>query len=138
MFLNFSNHSSEGWGEDELAAARQWGEIRDLPFPNVAPELDEDAVAALARDCVRRILALKPDAVLCQGEMTLCFRVTQGLLDAGVPVVAACSERIVTERQLEDGGYQKLSVFRFRRFRAYGVPRAAGTQDGSHGKGEKP
>lgn len=82
-------------------------------------------MSAIAAAQVEKILAMKPDAVLCQGEMTLCYQVTRKLLQAGIVVVAACSERIVTEFSAPDGGGQKLSLFHFRRFRAYDAPCAA-------------
>lgn len=122
MFLNFSNHPSDSWDAKQIEAARRWGEIRDLPFPNVGAELDEAAVDEIAQASLERILALRPDAVLCQGEMTLTYRVVQGLLRAGITVVAACSERAVREVRIADGGNEKTSIFRFRRFRAYDAP----------------
>lgn len=87
--------------------------------------MDEAGVHAIAAAQVEKILSMKPDAVLCQGEMTLSYQVIRRLLQAGILVVAACSERIVTELESPDGGRQKLSRFHFCRFRAYDAPCAA-------------
>ena len=35
MFINFSNHPSKLWAEDERNAALQYGTIEDLAFPQV-------------------------------------------------------------------------------------------------------
>ena len=35
MFINFSNHPSKLWAEDEKNAAFQYGTIEDLAFPQV-------------------------------------------------------------------------------------------------------
>lgn len=128
MFLNFSNHPSGSWDAKQVEAARRWGEIRDIPFPNVGAELDEAAVDEIAKSSLDQILVLRPDVVLCQGEMTLTYRVVRGLLRAGIPVVAACSERVVREVKLAGGGDEKTSIFRFCRFRSYGAPSDAGDE----------
>lgn len=71
MFVNFTNHPSGSWGAAQRRAAQVYGEILDLPFPDVPPALSAAAVAALADEWAARILALRPACVLCQGEMTL-------------------------------------------------------------------
>ena len=93
MFVNFTNHPSGSWGAAQRRAAQVYGEILDLPFPDVPPALSAAAVAALADEWAARILALRPACVLCQGEMTLTARVVRLLQSRGVPVVAACSAR---------------------------------------------
>lgn len=123
MFVNLSNHPSGSWGEAQRTAAQQWGEIKDYPFPNVPPETDEAGADQMAADIVREVLSWNPQAVMCQGEMTVGFRIVQMLLNAGIPVMAACSRRVAEERTLEDGTTMKESVFRFCGFRAYGTPR---------------
>lgn len=97
-----------------MDAARSYGEIVDIPFPNVNPHSSEDDVKKLGKQYCDEILRYQPEAVLCQGEFTLAVDVIRRLEAAGVRVVAACSERVVTE---EDG--VKKSIFRFVRFRAY-------------------
>ena len=125
MFINFSNHPSDKWDDNQLREARKWGEILDIPFPAVPAAADEAEVAALADEKLRQILAEKPDAVLCQGEFTLTYAVVEHLLEAGITVVAACSERVSEERQEADGHVEKVSVFRFQQFRRYGTVGAA-------------
>ena len=38
MFINFSNHASTRWGVPQKQAAKKYGEIVDMQFPNVDPE----------------------------------------------------------------------------------------------------
>lgn len=98
MLVNCSNHPNEWWSEKQRReAVRQWGEITDVPFPNVDPYLTEAEVHQLAEQMKTEILALHPAAVMCQGEFTLCHALTSELLRKGVPVVAACSQRCVHE-----------------------------------------
>ena len=119
MFLNFTNHPSGAWSQAQRQAALAYGQIVDMPFPDVPPQLSAAQTAALAGDAAARILALAPDCVLCQGEMTLTCEVVRLLQAAGVPVVAACSARCVTTRTDADGCTHRTAEFRFVQFRPY-------------------
>lgn len=119
MFVNFTNHPSGSWGAAQRRAAQVYGEILDLPFPDVPPALSAAAVAAMADEWAARILALRPACVLCQGEMTLTARVVRLLQSRGVPVVAACSARCAASRTDADGCTHRQTEFRFVQFREY-------------------
>ena len=118
VFLNYTNHPSDRWEEAQTAAARMYGRIADVPFPAVDPAADEDEIERMAADETAKLLAYGPDAVLCQGEFCLAYQVITRLKQAGVTVLAACSERVVTERAAENGETEVVR-FRFRRFRKY-------------------
>lgn len=118
MFLNFSNHPSSLWGQEQTKAAEQFGELMDLPFPQVAADMTSKEVIRLAEAYTDQILKKHPDCVLCQGEFCLSWHVIDRLKKAGVLVVAACSERMTEEVYIE-AGTEKKSVFRFVQFRAY-------------------
>uniref|UniRef100_UPI004026F1FC hypothetical protein n=1 Tax=Gemmiger formicilis TaxID=745368 RepID=UPI004026F1FC len=119
MFVNFTNHPSGSWSAAQRRAAQVYGEILDLPFPDVPPALSAAAVAALADEWAARILVLRPACVLCQGEMTLTARVVRLLQSRGVPVVAACSARCAASRTDADGCTHRQTEFRFVQFREY-------------------
>ena len=119
MFVNFTNHPSGSWGAAQRRAAQVYGEILDLPFPDVPPALSAAAVAALADEWAARILVLRPACVLCQGEMTLTARVVQLLREHRVPVVAACSCRCAADWTDAAGCTHRRAEFRFVRFREY-------------------
>lgn len=122
MLLNLTNHPLAQWPDSQRAeAAARWGEICDFPFPQVDPAWTGEEVASQARHLVGRALALWPDAVLCQGEMTMTYALTALFQRAGVTVVAACTRRRTEERRGADGSVTKTAVFLFEGFRAYPV-----------------
>ena len=120
IFVNFSNHPSSRWSEEQLkVAGQQYGEIVDVPFPALDPCMDERAIAEIGEDCIEKILELSPCAVMCQGEFTLTFYVVKRLINKGISCVSACSERSSVEVMQEDGSVRKESLFLFRGFRKY-------------------
>ena len=118
IFINHSNHPSENWSSVQRAAALEYGSIVDLDFPMIKSDLDEGDVLDAARKTYEQIVALKPSVVLCQGEYTYTYELVKLLKQAGITVVAACSERRVREEQEGDVS-RKVSYFQFVRFRKY-------------------
>lgn len=117
MFINLSNHPSSGWSEEQLKAARAFGEVVDMPFPQVEPAATAEEVHNLAEELVAAILECGEPADLTvhiMGEMTLCYAVISRLQDCGICCVASTTERFVTE---VDG--KKVSEFHFVQFREY-------------------
>lgn len=123
MLVNFTNHPSERWSDEQRQAALAYGEIVDLPFPAVPEDWDEAQLTRLAREQAEAIAGLHPRAVVCQGEFTLTAAVVSLLLSQGIPVLAACSRRCILEEVQQDGTTVKKAVFRFTRFRPYVLPR---------------
>lgn len=113
-FVNFTNHPSNQWEPAQRRCAMEYGEIVDLPFPEVEAEADEAVINEMADSYVRKILNLQPGAVLCQGEFSLAFQVTVMLKAQGITVLAACSRRAV-----KVCGNKKEVLFQFVRFRKY-------------------
>ena len=117
-FINFSNHPYAQWMQTQKEAAEEYGEVVDLPFPPVPPEATCGDISEMADEYVSRIMGMNPGAVMCQGEFTLAFAVVAKLKSLGVEVLAACSERKVTET-VESGITKKLIVYEFVQFRDY-------------------
>ena len=117
-FVNFTNHPSANWSEKQRAAAEKYGSVVDVSFPQVDPALTEEDVKQMAGDCVDRILDENPAIVQCQGEFTLCYSVVTELKKRGIPVVAACSRRLVEEVGGK-GEDTKVVRFVFEGFRSY-------------------
>lgn len=118
VFINYSNHPSSAWGEKQLAAARVYGEVVDLPFHIVGEDYDENKLSEIAEEETAKILALaagKNATVHIMGEMTLTFAVVARLKASGVRCVASTTARQVTENA--DG--TRTCTFNFVRFRAY-------------------
>lgn len=118
-FVNFSNHASDHWSKKQILEAEKWGDIMDIPFPNVEPKASKEEVMALAQGCVEEIMTYQPSAVMCQGEFTLAYMVISLLKQRNVTVVAACSQRVTTETYINDHETQKCTVFEFVKFREY-------------------
>jgi hypothetical protein len=116
VFINFTNHPSDKWAPEQLAAAEPFGAIEDLAFPMVDPHSTHDEVKALAATWAEKIEQFSPSAVLCQGEFTLAYEVASILKSHNWLVLTACSERVSTEVQ-ENGATKKISIFRFVSFR---------------------
>ena len=119
MFVNFSNHPSQNWGAEQRKAALVYGEIRDVMFPAVPAMAEMEEVTGMAEECAKKILQLKPDCVMCQGEFTLTYAIVRKLKERKIPALAACSSRRTEETVNENGSTQKSTVFIFERFRKY-------------------
>ncbi|MGN0643072.1 MAG: hypothetical protein ACI4JJ_07980 [Huintestinicola sp.] len=119
VFINFTVHPSDSWDTAQTAAAKKYGRIVDIPFPTVDPHADEEQVTETAARYFELISSRSPSAVLCQGEMTLCFAVVQLLKNAGITVLCATSERAAATKKLPDGSTEKISYFKFVGFRRY-------------------
>ena len=119
IFVNHTNHASAQWSPEQIAAAEIYGEIADFPFPNIDANFDEAQISALVEVNGKKIMALNPAAVLCQGEFSYTYAMINFLKKNNVVVIAAASERIVEERVTADGATQKISLFKFVRFRQY-------------------
>ena len=119
MFINFSNHPSSRWSQDQLQAAEAFGEIIDMMFPEVDPHQSEEEIKETAKTVVEEIVRHDPDFVMCQGEFCLSFAVATLLKEKGIRVGGACSERLTEESVDPEGRTEKKSYFRFVRFREY-------------------
>ena len=118
MLINFSNHPSEYWGQKQLAAAQEYGEIKDIPFPVVSPEANYNEIQDLASQYVDEILSYSNEhhiTVHVMGEMTLSFLVVSLLKEKGIECVASTTDR--NAEYISDN--KKISDFQFVRFRKY-------------------
>lgn len=119
VFINFSNHDSKDWSEAQIRAAEVWGSIVDMPFPKVEATASEREIEVLAESYVERIIAMRPAAVMCQGEFTLAFSVTEKLKSCHIPVLAACADRRVETEPGDNRQSVKKVYFEFVRFREF-------------------
>jgi hypothetical protein len=122
MLLNLSNHSSTKWGDKQTQTATQkYGNIQNMPFPNVPPAATSEEIKVLANGYVTQIRALakaegnQTFAVHIMGEMTLIFRIITSLKRSKIVCLASTSERNTVEH--EDG--TKTILFEFIQFRTY-------------------
>ena len=119
VFINHTNHPSDRWGDEQRAAAEEYGEIIDLPFPMIPSEEGSIQVKKRALEMAARISEMEPAAVLCQGEFSYTFVLVDALLKQGIRVLTACSDRVVREWVDEEGQQHRDAVFQFQQFREY-------------------
>lgn len=113
-FINFSNHESVCWNAKQIASAMVYGEIVDIPFPQVDPMWTEDDIKEIGTEYLEKIMAYQPAAVMCQGEFSVAYYVVSHLKKRGITVVTACSKRNTVVN-----GNEKISRFEFEKFREY-------------------
>lgn len=117
-FLNISNHPSRNWDDEQLSEAMKYGEIVDIPFPDIDPNFDKFKIKEMAERMFNNILnsySEKEITVHVMGELTFCYSLVSMLERVGIRCLASCSYRNTIVCQ--EG--KKLSVFRFVRFREY-------------------
>lgn len=118
MFVNISNHPSSKWGEKQTEAARKWGEIVDIQFPNIPPFASEEEVFDIAMEVAKKLKNIdNGSCVHVMGELGATWYIVDYVLSSlcYTDCVYSTTERKVIER---DG--QKISTFEFVRFRHYG------------------
>lgn len=118
MFINFSNHPSVEWSKAQIDAATIYGEIIDIPFPQISAAQTEEELKEMTKKVAGQIGAYHPDCVLVQGEMTFTHALVNALKKQGILTVAAVSERISKEQNSAEGTL-KTSLFCFVKFREY-------------------
>jgi len=119
VFVNYTNHPSDKWSKAQLEAARAYGEVIDMPFPDISPNASEKDISSLAEKACQKLEKLSPAAVLCQGEFSFVYQIVRRMTKRKIPVLAACSERIVAESTDENGVTHRTSEFKFVQFRQY-------------------
>ena len=118
-FINLSNHSSDKWGAAQRSAAEVYGNIVDIPFPQIDPKADSYGIDGLVSKYLGIILENEAAAVMLQGEFVFTYRLVRALKERGIKVLSACSERRVVERVDAEGKTQRVSEFEFVQFREY-------------------
>lgn len=116
MFINITNHPSSDWSEEQLNAARSYGKIVDIPFPNVKPDFTPANIGSLADALVEYVKTLcEAPVVHVMGELTFTYAVVSRLKALGITCLASTTERNAVIAS--DG--KKVSKFKFVQFREY-------------------
>ena len=135
MLINLSNHPSANWSQEQKQAAIHiYGNVEDLPFPQVDPKASKKGIEKLARHFFEQIKeksdteklhrAQTDDGVFSggsqvtvhlMGELTFCFALLKMLWAENITCVASTTERTVIEEK--DG--RKTAQFKFIQFREY-------------------
>lgn len=118
LFINLSNHPSSSWTAEQLTAAEAFGELVDMPFPQVAPDATADDIKTLAEAQVEAIIKQAEThtvTVHVMGEMSLIYRIVRMLSERGIRCVCSTSYRVVKDQ----GDGRRLVEFNFNSFRDY-------------------
>lgn len=118
LFINLSNHPSSSWTAEQLTAAEAFGELIDMPFPQVAPDAKADDIKTIAEAQVAAIMKQAEThtvTVHVMGEMSLIYRIVRMLSERGIRCVCSTSYRVVKDQ----GDGRRLVEFRFNSFRDY-------------------
>ena len=117
MLTNLSNHPISTWSEAQYSyASSRWGEIRDLPFPAVQPELSEDGVMRLVREYLAYLPDKEKGPVYVSGEYSFTYAMVHLLLERGYRVMYVQSENTQTVHSREDGYKERKIEYHFKRF----------------------
>ena len=119
MLINLSNHPSAQWSEKQLEVAKlQYGEVVDMPFPQIPPDNDEDYILEIAQNFFEQIIECQNNnnevCVHIMGELTFCFCLVSLLKRNNIKCVASTTKRNVVQQ-----GNVKTTVFEFCKFREY-------------------
>jgi hypothetical protein len=124
LFVNLSNHPSDKWSKEQLAAAQGLGTVVDLPFPAVDPADSKEEIVKLAASYLAKVNELADDlgiddvnniTVAIQGEFTFTHNFVVLAADEYIKCVAATSQRI----SIDLGNGEKKVGFAFNQFRPY-------------------
>lgn len=119
MLINITNHPSNMWSENQINAAKKYGEIFDMPFPNIDATANEKQISKLADQYLQKILNISKEksiTVHLMGELTFTYALLKRLQQHGICCVASTSCRIVKK---ETSGHKEDVYFEFERFRIY-------------------
>ena len=119
MLINCTNHPYEIWNEAQRKAAAAYGEVLDIPFPQIDPKWTTQDLRKLTEEYCEKIKSHGPECVMVAGEFTFAFMLVDKLLSDGIKVVCSCSRRMTVEVKKDDGTNEKQSVFLFEGFREY-------------------
>jgi len=121
MLINLSNHPSANWGDlQKEEAEKLFGLVKDIPFPEILPEIGEEEIQTIAKDYLSRILESQTNSndvlsVHLMGEYTFVFRLLLLLKKKGIKAFCSTSARHVKINP----DNTKTVRFEFVRFREY-------------------
>ena len=123
MLINLSNHSQTKWDSRQIKAAEnKYGNVLDMPFPNIDPSYSTEEVYELVKKYYFKIVKIFDDCandltnkvVHIQGEFTFVFQLVSLLKESDIICVASTSNRMISEE-----GNKKIIEFNFVQFRMY-------------------
>jgi len=118
LLVNLSNHPLATWSLEQREAAKEYGEIIDMAFPQIEPDASENDMCNIVDEYMKAIKSQMDYYEMTfhlMGEMTFTYKMVVKLKELGLRCVASTTERntVITS----DG--KKISDFCFVKFREY-------------------
>jgi len=116
MFFNISNHPTSQWGKKQLEEAQKFGEVVDVPFPNVDPHINDVEMENLAKTFCQS----NPEIINASAEDVFHVMGETGFIFALVVLLGRqrCVHSTTQRKSLEKDGV-KTSIFEFVQFRRF-------------------
>ena len=118
ILVNLSNHPNSEWQEEQRKAAEQYGDITDMPFPQIAPDADDKQMNELVKQYIEQIkpyTSTHKVTVHIMGEMCFTYRLVRQLSKKGIKCICSTTFRIVRD----EGNGKRYVEFHFKKFRDY-------------------
>ncbi len=120
MLINLTNHPSKNWDINQLKEAElNYGEIVDMPFPNINTNTSLIEINDLANDYLNKIISIlkntNNNAVHVSGEYVFVYNIVNLLRKNNIKAITSVTERNV----ITEANGIKTSIFVFKGFRPY-------------------
>lgn len=116
VLINFSQRNTRLWSEEQLKAAKkEFGEVINLEFPSLRPNMTQEEIQMLAAISVEEIFQLNPKAVHIVEGGSFLVMVVHLLMNLGIPSVESTFEKNIA---MSKTGEKEVS-YKFIQFRAY-------------------
>lgn len=123
MLINLTNHPYSTWSAKQKdIAQKEYGQIKDLPFPVIDPVWSTNSIHEIAQEFMEKLVKIKKPghaknnfAVHIQGEHTFVFHLVSLLKEQGIKCVASTTRRVAKNLNHNT----KTSIFDFVQFREY-------------------
>ena len=120
MLINLSNHPSSFWDSIQQEAAHIYGNIVDLPFPNIEPKWDIEEIKLLTQEYANKCFhwineSNENSEVHVMGEMTFWYDLLKLLRAYQIKCIDSTTQRKVVLK----GDNKKEVEFKFVRLRSY-------------------
>jgi len=117
MLINLTNHPASQWPENQVKAAQKYGEIVDIPFPDIPPGWSEGEIQELVKEyfgLIKKVCKEKGEKVFVHimGELSFTFALSSVLIKEGFTCIVSTAKRDAIENN-----NLKITKFRFIRFR---------------------
>jgi len=118
LLVNLSNHPLATWSLEQREAAKKYGEIIDMAFPQIEPDASENDMCNIVDEYMKAIKSQMDYYEMTfhlMGEMSFTYKMVVKLKELGIRCIASTTERNTTITS--DG--KKISDFCFVKFREY-------------------